>query len=176
MNDESDELELFRQAVKVDKRVQADTVEPVRAKPASAPVRQRHQQRQQSASVQFSDDYRAHFAEGPVRYVAEGDDPSLARQLRRGQHVPDLILDLHGLTRAQAALELQALIDSCYRQDVSCCSVMHGYGSGVLKQQVPHWLVQHPLVRAFHQAPREFGGDAALLVLVRTKSSESLAL
>ncbi|HFX4694346.1 TPA: Smr/MutS family protein, partial [Escherichia coli] len=35
-----------------------------------------------------------------------------------------------------------------------------------LKQQTPLWLAQHPHVMAFHQAPKEYGGDAALLVLI----------
>ena len=43
---------------------------------------------------------------------------------------------------------------------------MHGHGKHILKQQTPLWLAQHPDVIAFHQAPKEWGGDAALLVLV----------
>ncbi len=43
---------------------------------------------------------------------------------------------------------------------------MHGHGKHILKQQTPLWLAQHPHVRAFHQAPKEYGGDAALLVLI----------
>ena len=43
---------------------------------------------------------------------------------------------------------------------------MHGHGKHILKQQTPLWLAQHPHVMAFHQAPKEYGGDAALLVLI----------
>ncbi len=43
---------------------------------------------------------------------------------------------------------------------------MHGVGKYVLKKQVPLWLAQHPDILAFHQAPLEFGGHGALLVLV----------
>ena len=28
------------------------------------------------------------------------------------------------------------------------------------------WLVQHPKVRALHQAPKEWGGEAAILILI----------
>jgi len=31
---------------------------------------------------------------------------------------------------------------------------------------VPNWLVQHPDVAGFVQAPREYGGKAGLLVLI----------
>jgi UPF0115 protein CGSHiEE_06030 len=43
---------------------------------------------------------------------------------------------------------------------------MTGYGTFTLKKQIPRWLVQHPKVRALHQAPREWGGEAAILILV----------
>lgn len=51
-------------------------------------------------------------------------------------------------------------------QHVFCACVMHGHGKHILKQQTPLWLAQHPHVMAFHQAPKEYGGDAALLVLI----------
>lgn len=43
---------------------------------------------------------------------------------------------------------------------------MHGHGKHVLKQQTPLWLAQHPDVIAFYQAPKEWGGTAALLLLI----------
>lgn len=50
-----------------------------------------------------------------------------------------------------------------------CACVMHGHGKHILKQQTPLWLAQHPHVMAFHQAPKEYGGDAALLVLIEVE-------
>ena len=41
-----------------------------------------------------------------------------------------------------------------------------------LKQKAPLWLAQHPDVMAFHQAPLEFGGDGALLVLLSIPEKE----
>ena len=92
------------------------------------------------------------------------------KKLRRGDYVPDLMLDLHGLTQQEAKLELAALLEACRRQHVRCACVMHGHGKHILKQRIPMWLAQHPLVQAFHQAPKLWGGDAALLVLVRITS------
>jgi DNA-nicking Smr family endonuclease len=46
---------------------------------------------------------------------------------------------------------------------------VHGIGSHILKNKVPHWLVQHPDVMAFHQAPLEWGGNGALLALIELK-------
>ncbi|MDA4354711.1 Smr/MutS family protein [Escherichia coli] len=55
------------------------------------------------------------------------------------------------------------------REHVFCACVMHGHGKHILKQQTPLWLAQHPHVMAFHQAPKEYGGDAALLVLIEVE-------
>ena len=52
---------------------------------------------------------------------------------------------------------------------MSGACVMHGHGKHILKQQTPLWLAQHPHVMAFHQAPKEYGGDAALLVLIEVE-------
>ena len=76
---------------------------------------------------------------------------------------------IYGLTQLQAKQELGALIAACRREHVFCACVMHGHGKHILKQQTPLWLAQHPHVMAFHQAPKEYGGDAALLVLIEVE-------
>ncbi len=78
-------------------------------------------------------------------------------------------LDLHGLTQLQVSRNWGALIAACRREHVFCACVMHGHGKHILKQQTPLWLAQHPHVMAFHQAPKEYGGDAALLVLIEVE-------
>lgn len=104
--------------------------------------------------------------EGPTRYVRPGSSPYELKKLRRGDYSPELFLDLHGLTQLQAKQELGALIAACKREHVHCACVMHGHGKHILKQQTPLWLAQHPDVLAFHQAPKEWGGNAAILLLV----------
>lgn len=78
----------------------------------------------------------------------------------------ELFLDLHGLTQLQAKQEIGALIAAARRENTYCVCIMHGHGKHVLKQQTPLWLAQHPDVIAFHQAPKEWGGTAALLLLI----------
>lgn len=123
--------------------------------------------KQLHASNFFSDTYQPLLpSDGPMRWVNDNTDKLELKRLRRGDYVPDLLLDLHGLRQAEAKDEIAALIAACEKQNIQCCSVMHGYGTGILKQQIPMWLAQHPKVKAFHQAPKEWGGDAALLVLI----------
>ena len=124
-------------------------------------------ERQVQAENFFSDSYQPLLpVEGPMRWKREDCDSLELKRLRRGDYVPDLLLDLHGLRQTEAKLEISALLHACVKQSVQCCSVMHGFGTGTLKQQLPMWLAQHPQVIAFHQAPKEWGGKAAILVLV----------
>ncbi|MGU5717227.1 endonuclease SmrB, partial [Aeromonas taiwanensis] len=77
-----------------------------------------------------------------------------------------IYLDLHGMNQQQAKQELAALLTLCRRENIHVASVMHGIGKHILKQRIPSWLAQHPNVQAFHQAPREWGGESAILVLL----------
>ena len=127
--------------------------------------------RQQQATFSFSDMYQASLPdEGPVRYCRPEEPSHSLKRLKRGDFYPELMLDLHGMTREAAKLELTALIHAARKQMIDCVSVMHGFGQGVLKQALPHYLVQHPHVRAFHQAPKAYGGQAALLVLIEIEA------
>ncbi|MFT5677369.1 MAG: DNA-nicking Smr family endonuclease, partial [Paraglaciecola sp.] len=83
-----------------------------------------------------------------------------------GDYPPDLILDLHGYKREEAKLEIAALIQAAQKHHAHCVCIVHGIGTHVLKKSIPNWLVQHPLVLGFHQAPLEWGGKGALLVLI----------
>lgn len=165
---EVDDATLFRQQAQVTKRIHNDTVPPPKPQ---LKKRQTNSIKDtvnasREAGFYFSDTFEANLPV-PLKYVAEGESSYLAKQLRRGDFAPEVLLDLHGFTQLNAKRELAAMLKTCEREQVDCCCIMHGFGEGVLKQRIPHWLVQHPLVRAFHQAPREWGGDAAILVLLK---------
>lgn len=164
----ADDQNLFRDLMSGTKKLTQDTIvhRPMRKKVQEVPVK-RLLQEQVDASHYFSDEFQPRLAmEGPTRYVREDVSHFELKKIRRGDYSPELFLDLHGLTQMQAKQELGALIAACRREHVFCACVMHGHGKHVLKQQTPLWLAQHPHVMAFHQAPKEYGGDAALLVLI----------
>lgn len=164
----TDELELFKESIAGTKRLKQDTIvhrTPPKLGKKIAP--ERLLQEQVDASYYFSDEFQPQLdTDGPTRYVRPGVDHLEVKKLRRGDYSPDMFLDLHGLTQKQAKQELGALIAACKREHVHCACVMHGHGKHVLKQQTPLWLAQHPDVLAFHQAPKDWGGTAALLVLI----------
>lgn len=163
-----DELQLFKESLTGVRKLRQDTIIPPRLKTKTQQITpQRLLQEQIDASFYFSDEFQPQLSdEGPTRYVRPDYSHYELKKLRRGDYAPELFLDLHGLTQLQAKQELGAMIAACKREHVNCACVMHGHGKHILKQQTPLWLAQHPDVLAFHQAPKEWGGNAALLVLI----------
>ena len=122
-----------------------------------------------NAYFEFSDQFEAVLSEqGPLRYARDKAASSELKRLRRGDYSPELILDMHGMTRDIAKSELAALLYEAKKHHYACVCVVHGIGTGVLRKQIPNWLVQHPDVLAFHQATLEWGGNGAVLILIST--------
>ncbi|MBT0726713.1 endonuclease SmrB [Rosenbergiella australiborealis] len=165
---DKEDLDLFRTLMGETRRLKQDTVLHSLTKKIdrALPVK-RLISEQVDNSHYFSDEYQPLLAEeGPVRYLRADVSPYEVKKLRRGDYTPEIFLDLHGLTQRQAKQELGAMIAACRRERLFCASVMHGHGKHILKQQTPLWLAQHPHVMAFHQAPKMFGGNAAILLLI----------
>jgi DNA mismatch repair protein MutS2 len=75
-----------------------------------------------------------------------------------------LELDLRG----KRADEVEALLDA-YLNDASLANlsevrIIHGMGTGTVKQIVRQYLASHPLVNSFRSGKREEGGDGATVV------------
>jgi DNA-nicking Smr family endonuclease len=176
-NDNTEE-KLFQQAIGKVKPLKVDTIhfDKKVSKPKSKyPLKNSLQNTMQHknkahAQFHFSDEFEPNLnKQGPMKYVRSDVDSFEAKNLRRSVYKPDLILDLHGLDQHQAKQEIAALLYACQKEHAQCVCIIHGLGSRVLKNKVPHWLVQHPDVMAFHQAPLEWGGNGALLALVELK-------
>ncbi len=154
-----DELEAFREAVSGTRQIKQDTIMP---KPRTVKTKRAQPQielNQAHAEHPFSDQFEPHFEDdGPTRYTREDVSRFELKKLRRGDYVPELFLDLHGLTQEQAKQELAALLRACVKEHFNCACISHGIGKHILKRKVPHWLCQHPDVMAFHQAP--WSGEA----------------
>ena len=161
-----EESQLFREAAKGTRKIKQDTI-----RASFNPVKQKRELRESREKLGvdhfFSDEYQPHLDEdGPTRYVREDVSTFELKKLKRGSYPPEIYLDLHGMTQNQAKQELAALLTLCRRENIHVASVMHGIGKHILKKRIPSWLAQHPNVQAFHQAPREWGGDSAILVLL----------
>ncbi|UDG79272.1 Endonuclease MutS2 [Candidatus Ecksteinia adelgidicola] len=159
---------LFRESVSDAKKIQQDTINNYFPKiKLKQKIQFRLEQEQINASHYFSKEYQSFIKKkGPTRYIRPGYDLNELKKLRSGRYFPEVFLDLHGLNQKEAKKELGMLIVSCKYENIYCACVIHGHGKEILKQQIPVWLVQHPDVMAFHQAPKSLGNDAAILFLL----------
>ena len=107
---------------------------------------------------------------------------SRIKQLRRGTIRLDYELDLHGLTREEATYALETFVKGAYRRGQQAVLVITGRGNHspeepVLKKAVETWLKEDgaAMVAEFFSAPRQFGGDGAIVVFLK-KSPEIRAV
>lgn len=161
-----EEIALFKQSIGKAKKIKQDTVVH-KPKVLNKTIinAKKVQQDNTHSEFYFSDDFQPLLQEDPIRYLREDGDANELKKLRRGYYQPEFFLDLHGLTQLEAKKEIAAIIAACLRERVPCACIMYGHGKNILKKQTPMWLAQHPDILCFHQAPKEFGGSAALLVL-----------
>jgi DNA-nicking Smr family endonuclease len=109
----------------------------------------------------------------------------LKRDLARGRAVVDSVLDLHGMTQAEAHHALRGFLVQAQIQDFRLVIVITGKGArsdrddtdwfhetGVLRRLVPHWLREPDLratVLGFEEAGPGHGGAGALYVRLRRR-------
>jgi DNA-nicking Smr family endonuclease len=170
-----EKINLFKDTIGKVKPMVQDRIHPAKRTSKQKTTLAKQKDKKALAEFHFSDEFEpALNLNGPLKYVRDGADSFEAKNLRRGQYAPDLILDLHGLDQHQSKREIAALLAACEREHAQCVCIVHGLGGRILKNKVPHWLVQHPDVMAFHQAPLEWGGNGAILVLVELKDKFSI--
>jgi len=99
------------------------------------------------------------------------------RMLRRGTIRLDYELDLHGLTRDEALEALTAFVSGAYKRGQQAVLVITGRGNNspgepVLQSAVADWLrnAGRGMVAEFAVAPRQHGGNGAVVVFLREKN------
>ena len=171
-----DELNLFKQAVKGARPLEAEVrVQTAPKKPKPIP-KQFLRDEQQALVDSLSDDYiPAHEMESgeELLYLREGQSPSILSKLRRGFWVVQAQIDLHGLVSDEARLYVADFLSSCKKRGIRCVRIVHGKGLGsrnrepVLKHKLRSWLMQKDEVIAYAQAKPEDGGSGAVIVLLK---------
>ena len=73
-------------------------------------------------------------------------------------------LNLIGQTTAEAEYELDRFLDESYIAALPRVRIIHGFGTGALKNFVHHFLKGHPHVEKFGFAPSNQGGQGATIV------------
>jgi DNA mismatch repair protein MutS2 len=76
-------------------------------------------------------------------------------------------LNLIGKTTAEAEYELDRFIDEAYMSSLPRVRIIHGFGTGALKNYVHHFLKNHELVDKFAFAPDSQGGHGATIAEIK---------
>jgi DNA mismatch repair protein MutS2 len=77
---------------------------------------------------------------------------------------PGMELHLRGMTVEEALPEVEDYLDSAYLAGLPWVRVVHGKGTGALRRGVRAMLKQHPLVKKYHNAELNEGGDGVTII------------
>jgi DNA mismatch repair protein MutS2 len=72
-------------------------------------------------------------------------------------------LNLIGQTTAEAEYEIDRFLDESYLASLKSVRIIHGFGTGALKNFVHHFLKGHPHIERFAFAPQDQGGQGATI-------------
>jgi DNA-nicking Smr family endonuclease len=74
------------------------------------------------------------------------------------------VLDLHTFQPKEIPSLLEDYLSACIEAEIFSVRIIHGKGTGVLRDRVLRILKKSPLVASFGAAPAEAGGWGATLV------------
>lgn len=106
--------------------------------------------------------HRLSRIEAPDAESPESEAPSVKTNL--APSLDSLELDLRGLRVDDAQIRLDDFLDHAVRDSLSKLRVIHGRGTGALRNVVREHLRRHRAVRDFGPEPRERGGNGATWV------------
>jgi DNA mismatch repair protein MutS2 len=98
---------------------------------------------------------------------APQDKPEEAIKVSVGPPVESMEIDIRGTRAAEGIDKLETFLDHATRDGLTKIRVIHGRGTGALRQAVREHLDHHPLVENFGVEPRERGGNGATWVDLR---------
>jgi DNA mismatch repair protein MutS2 len=76
-------------------------------------------------------------------------------------------LDVRGLRVEELLREVERFLDARYAEGEAECAILHGHGTGALKQALRDHLSSSPYVSSFRPGDRHEGGDAVTVVTLR---------
>ena len=172
---QDDDAALFRAAMAGVRRKPAGAHVSQRGGPVSARPRQSEIDEQEVLrELLLEPDPESLESGDTLAYRMQGVQDSVFRKLRRGQYAIQSELDLHGLNREAARLEVVRFLAHCQDRGLRCVRIIHGKGnrspnSGpVIKTLIDSWLRRRQDVVAFCSARPVDGGTGAVYVLLRS--------
>lgn len=174
-DDEKDDQELFRAAMRDVKRLRGAPTTLSAPKPLARARFKRADEREVLRESLLPPEDEASLATGDELSFRRPHVPeAVLLRLRRGQYAVDDEIDLHGLSGAEAKAAMRDFIAGAAARGMRCVRIIHGKGrrSGprgpVLKNIVNHWLQRSDFVLAFGSARTVDGGNGATDVLLKS--------
>lgn len=94
-----------------------------------------------------------------------------SRREKAGRRAPERIdfgiemqVDLHGLRPSDALNKLDRHLERCFAAGLLVVHVVHGHGTGALREAVRDRLSRHPLVVRYRDGSYGMGGDGVTVV------------
>jgi DNA mismatch repair protein MutS2 len=90
--------------------------------------------------------------------------PRIETPTRSPEEAPELQLDLRGWRVEDALEEVETYLDNAALAGLSFVRLLHGKGTGALRQAIRQQLARNPLVKSFASAAPNDGGDGVTIV------------
>ena len=129
-----------------------------------------------SFNVSFRNDEKAIINRPKQKTFHKTISLSRFKLIKKGKATPDGVIDLHGYKLKDAKIALEKYIVNAYEENIRNILIITGKGQnnkGVLKKEIPLWLNDKILTNFlvnYKVAPKNFGGDGALLVRIKNKN------
>jgi DNA-nicking Smr family endonuclease len=170
----SDDTNFLAAMADVQPRRHSDRLPPERAAPSARPRSTEADERAVLAELLHGELEPELIDSGDtLSYRGDGIQDKVWRKLRRGGFRVRAEIDLHGLNRERAQVEVSAFLAECLDRDARCVRIIHGKGnrspnSGpIIKTLLDSWLRRRRDVLAFCSARPHDGGTGAVYVLLR---------
>lgn len=174
--EDEDDAALFRASISGVKPLTSSHHAHTKPKPLARPLQKEADERAVLAELLADPEPDMLESGDTLIYQGPGLQDGVFRKLRRGQFRIQSELDLHGLNRTKAKLEVTRFLAHCQDQNVRCVRIIHGKGNGspnsgpVIKSHLDSWLRKRKDVVAFCSARPVDGGTGAVYVLLRSNS------
>jgi DNA-nicking Smr family endonuclease len=76
-------------------------------------------------------------------------------------------LDLHTFAPSEVARVLEAYLDACRERGIFSVRIVHGKGTGTLRETVHRWLRQSPVVSSFRLGDETSGSWGATIAMLK---------
>jgi DNA mismatch repair protein MutS2 len=111
--------------------------------------------------------FRVRLSPGRLELRQRGEKPAMQIQptgIQPRPPSPGLELDLRGLTVDDMLIELDRYLDTAYLASLPFVRIIHGKGTGALRQAVREELRGHSLVSSFRAGENNEGGEGVTVV------------